>query len=90
MPQTSVSRDEIRVAIRRYILEEFLPDEDPSALTDQTPLITSGILDSIATAKLVSHLEERFGIRFKASEVSGAYLDTVDRIVETVERKLQT
>jgi acyl carrier protein len=89
MSQVSVSREEIRDAVRNYILEEFLPGEDPAALTDQTPLITSGILDSIATAKLVSHLEERFGVRFRASEVSGAYLDTVDRIAEIIERKLQ-
>jgi acyl carrier protein len=89
MPQLSVSREEIRDAVRKYLLEEFLPGEDPAALTDQTPLVTSGILDSIATAKLVSHLEEQFGVRFKASEISGAYLDTVDRIVELVERKLQ-
>jgi acyl carrier protein len=88
MPQRAVSRETIRDEVRRYLLEEFLPGEDPAALTDQTPLITSGILDSIATAKLVSQLEDRFGVRFKASEVSGAYFDTVDRIVEIVERKL--
>jgi len=83
------SREGIRDNVRKYILEEFLAGEDPTALTNQTPLITSGILDSIATAKLVSHLEERFEVRFKASEVSGAYLDTVDRIVEVVQSKIQ-
>lgn len=83
------SREDIHINVRKYLLEEFLAGEDPAALTNQTPLITSGILDSIATAKLVSHLEERFGVRFKASEVSGAYLDTVDRIVEAVHSKIQ-
>ena len=81
--------EDIREHVRKYILEEFLPGEDPAALTNQTPLITSGILDSIATAKLVSHLEERFEVQFKASEVSGAHLDTVDRIVEAIQGKLQ-
>ena len=33
--------------------------EDPSELTETTPLITGGILDSFATMKLVMFLEER-------------------------------
>ncbi|HKY61605.1 MAG TPA: acyl carrier protein [Gemmatimonadota bacterium] len=87
MSQQPVSQQEIRNAVREYLLTEFLPGEDASALTDSTPLITGGILDSIASVKLVSHLEDRFGIRFEAREVSVDYLDTVDRIVETVENK---
>lgn len=89
MSFASVSRDEIRSAVRDYLLTEFLPGEDPEALTDSTPLITGGILDSIASIKLVSYLEERFGVRFEAHEMSADYLGTVDLIVTTVERKLR-
>lgn len=84
----NVSRDDIRNDVRSYILEEFLPGEDPAALEDTTELISGGILDSIASVKLVSHLEERYGIRFEAHEVSVDYLETIDRIVDTVQRKL--
>jgi acyl carrier protein len=78
---------ESRESIRGYILEEFLPDEDPSVLEDSTPLISSGILDSIANAKLVTFLEDRFDVRFKPNEITAENLDTIDLIVETVERK---
>lgn len=88
MSEVIAGRDEIRGSVRDYILAEFLPDEDPAALTDSTPLVNGGILDSIATVKLVSHLEERFGVRFQAHEVSVDYLDTIDRIVATVDHKL--
>ena len=80
---------EIREVVREYLLTEFLPGEDPQALTDTTPLITGGILDSISSVKLVSHLEDRFGVRFDAHEISVDYLDTIDRVVNTVEGKLQ-
>jgi len=82
------SADEIRGTVREYLLTEFLPGEDPAALTDQTPLITGGILDSIASVKLVSHLEELYGVRFDAHEVSVDYLDTIDLVVDTIQRKL--
>lgn len=89
MSDLTGSQAAIRDAVREYILTEFLPGEDPQALTDSTPLITGGILDSIASVKLVSFLEERYGIRFEAHEVSVDFLDSIDRISETVERKLQ-
>lgn len=83
------SQAAIRNAVREYILTEFLPGEDPLALTESTPLITGGILDSIASVKLVSFLEQRFGVRFEAHEVSVDYLDTIDSITGTVEHKLE-
>lgn len=81
---------DIQRDVREYLLKEFLPDEDPTALEDHTPLISSGVLDSIASAKLVSYLEDRFDVRFGAHEVNEANLDTVDRIVATVEHKLKS
>jgi acyl carrier protein len=85
---TAVSKEEIRNEVRHYLLTEFLPGEDPSALEDTTPLNSGGILDSIASVKLVSHLEEKYGIRFEAHEVSVDYLETVELVVDTVHRKL--
>lgn len=88
MSDVAVRQEEIRDSVREYLLREFLPGEDPADLTDSTPLVTGGILDSIGTVKLVSFLEERYGIRFEAHEVSVDHLDTIDKIVETVQRKL--
>ena len=80
---------EIREAVRKYVLAEFLPDEDPASLTNSTPLIRGAILDSIATVKLVTFLENRYGVEFQPHELSVDYLDTVDEITRTVIDKLQ-
>jgi acyl carrier protein len=79
---------EIERVVGEYIQNEFLQDENPSALDGSIPLISSGILDSIATARLVSFLEHRFGVRFKASEIGVQRMDTIDLIVATTESKL--
>jgi acyl carrier protein len=79
--------DPIRTAIRDYLLEEFLPGEDPEELSDDTPLISGGVLDSISTLKLVVYLEERFGISLEAHEAGVEHLDSVDRIASLVEQK---
>lgn len=79
---------EIAAAAKEFILHEFLPGAEPDELTDSTPLITGGILDSLATVQLVAFLEERFGVAIQPHEASVDYLDTVSRIVQLVRSKL--
>ena len=81
------SHEETKADIKAYIMEEFLPGEDPNELKDTTPLITGGILDSISTVKLVAFLEEHFDVQFQAYEMNADYLDTIHLIAETVESK---
>ena len=79
--------DEIRHAVRAYILKTFLPGEDPSELTDDTPLITGGILDSISTLKLVNYLEDAFKITIEAHEAGVENLDSVGQITALITEK---
>ena len=79
--------DPIEDIVRDYILREFLPGEDPAELTDDTPLITGGILDSISTLKLVGFLEERFGVTVEAYEAGVDHLDSVERIAHLIASK---
>jgi acyl carrier protein len=83
---TNIDGD-VKEIIKGYILEEFLPGENPAELTDSTPLITRGILDSLATIKLVAFLEERFQIQIQAHETMIDYLDTVADIAQLVSSK---
>jgi acyl carrier protein len=78
---------DVEYAVKQFVLKEFLPGEDPSELTSSTPLITGGILDSLATMKLVMFLEERYGVKFQAHEVDADHLDTVADIARLVEAK---
>ena len=84
---SELNLDEIKTAVHDYILREFLPGEDPSDLTDQTPLITGGVLDSISTLKLVVFLEERFEVTVEAYEAGIDHLDTISEIARLVTRK---
>jgi acyl carrier protein len=79
--------DHIKQTVKEFILSEFLPGEDPAELTDATPLITGGVLDSIATLKLVLFLEEKYAITLEAHEVDPEHLDTVELVARLVQSK---
>jgi acyl carrier protein len=79
---------QVREDVKEFILNEFLPGENPQELTDSTPLITGGILDSLATLKLVSFLEERFKIQVLAHEADVEHLNDIASIVNLVQSKL--
>lgn len=72
--------------VKDYIMSEFLPGESPDELTDDTPLISGGILDSIATLKLVMFMEETYGVNFEPHEVDKENLDSlalIDRLLQS-------
>ena len=81
--------EDIKQIVKAYILDELLPGEDPAQLNDTVQLVKSGILDSIATLKLVAFLEERFNIELQAHEINLDNFNTIPEIVAIVERKMK-
>ena len=73
--------------IRDFVLTKYLPGESPDNLKNDTPLRTSGILDSLATLALISFIETRFGIEVEAHETDIDNFDRIDDIVAFIERK---
>jgi len=82
-----MNEQDIKAVLKNYILDEFLPGEDPTALTDATPLMTTGILDSIAVLKAVTFLENQFGIIVQPHEAVVENLNTVSDMTRLVMAK---
>jgi acyl carrier protein len=73
--------------IRQHILSTYLPGESAENLRDDTPLRTSGVLDSLATLGLVSFVEGEFGIELEAHETGIDTFDRIEDIAALVARK---
>ena len=77
----------VEQSIRDYILSVYLEGEDPSELTVSTPLISTGVLDSMATLKVALFLESEFSISIAPHEITADYLDTIEKMVALVHSK---
>lgn len=78
---------EIKTVVKDFILNEFLPGENPDNLGNDMELISAGILDSLATLRLIAFLEETFGIETEPHELDPDNLNSIDLIAAFVEAK---
>ena len=82
-----MSTDDIKVKAKDFILKEFLPGEPADCLEETTELMTGGILDSLATLKLVSFLEETYSISIDPHELAAENLNSIAQIASFVQSK---
>ena len=80
---------DVRTTVKAYILEKHLPGESPGNLRDDTPLQTSGILDSFAVLGLVTFVEQQYGVQLSATDMGIESFDTIDGIAQLVAHKQQ-
>jgi acyl carrier protein len=73
--------------IRRFVLCTHLPGESPDTLSDDTPLQSSGILDSLAAVGLITFLEKEFQVELDVYDTAIERFDTIRDIASTVVRK---
>ncbi|TXF85442.1 acyl carrier protein [Neolewinella aurantiaca] len=78
----------IKEDVKAYIIEEFAYEADVGPLTDSTPLLSSGIIDSISALQLVEFLENKYSFSFQAHEVDQDNLDNLALIEAFVMSKV--
>jgi acyl carrier protein len=77
-------------SVRAFLIQEFFRGESFDALDADQPLVSSGLLDSVATLKLVLYLEEHFDISIDSSDIADGQLDTLRSIEMLVNGKRDT
>lgn len=79
---------DVRESVSGFIRSEFEASLGGSPLGDDTPLIESGIVDSLGIMKLLKYLEDSFSIRIGDDELRPENFETPGRIASLVEQKL--
>lgn len=72
--------------LEEFIRERFLSNPKDE-LTKTTPLLSSGIIDSISALELVEFLEQQYEITFKPHEVDRENLNTISLISTFIDKK---
>lgn len=79
---------DVKEKIKGFVVSYFLKGDKPKELLDSTSFIEEGIIDSIGVLELLAFLEEQFGFRVEDEEIVPENFDSVERLVNYVESKL--
>ena len=78
--------DEVKKVVREYVIKEYLEEGDEREVTDSTPLISGGIVDSFSMVSLKRFLERKYKIQIPDADASPQAFDSVDSIAVLVRR----
>jgi len=81
---TAAKNDELSSRIRKLLEHELACDI--AEIEDHTPLVSSGLLDSVSIAFLISAIEETEGIAIADESLDIRDFETVTRIGQLVAR----
>lgn len=73
--------------LRTFIVEELNYEGSPQELTDDFPLLESGVLDSLGIFQIVSFIESEFGVEIQDEELVGENFGSLKRIARLVDEK---
>lgn len=79
---------EIKETLRSYLLNELNLPLKSEELVDNTPLLSSRLIDSISTLLLVEFIEKQFKIQFQPHEVNNDNLDSIEIIEAFVKERV--
>jgi len=80
--------DEVTKAVRDYVVREYLQEGDNREISETTPLISGGIVDSFSMVSLLRFLEKKYSVHIPDEAATPDAFDTVQSIVALV-RKFQ-
>lgn len=78
--------DELKQMILDYVKREYLEEGDDRVITESSPLISGGIVDSFSMVSLKRFLERKFSIAIPDADASPQAFDNVNSIAALVTR----
>jgi acyl carrier protein len=77
----------IEERLRTFIVEELNHPGTPDELTEEYPLLETGVLDSVGIFQLVFFIEKEFGVEIADEELVPKHFGTLAGMARLVESK---
>lgn len=78
----------IEQELRQFLADNFILDDGGAGLAADESLTESGVLDSMGVLELITFIEERYGFSVPDEDTLPENLDSIERLVGYVERRL--
>ncbi len=75
--------------LRTFIVDELQPEATANELTDDYPLLTGGVIDSIGIYQIVGFVESEFGVEIADEELVEDNFGTIGDLATLIDAKRQ-
>jgi len=82
--QTTASHEQLTDELTAYVRATFLGGDEDTALTSRSPLLEWGVLSSMNTALLLTHVRETYGVDVPPTAITAKHLRDTDSIAALV------
>ncbi len=86
----AIDQTVVRKDLRQFIMDSFLIGDEGVVFTDADSFMKNGIIDSTGVLELTAHLEEKYNVVPTDDEMLPANLDSIDNLVNFIQRKLNS
>lgn len=76
--------EELKKLIIDYVKKEYLDQDSDQTITEDTKLISGGIVDSFSMVSLKMFLEKKFQIKIPDEKATPEAFDSVNNILELI------
>ncbi len=80
--------EEMKKSVLEYIVDEYLDEDDEDEVSFDSPLISSGIVDSFSMVSLKRFVENKYSIKLPDEEATPEAFDTVNSICDLINKHL--
>jgi len=81
--------DDAKKMIIDYVKKEFLEDDSDMEIKEDTPLISSGIVDSFSMVSLKTFLEKKYRIQIPDAKATPEAFDSVNNIISMLKEHVK-
>lgn len=82
--------DDIKQMIIDYVTKEYLDEDSDQKITENTRLISGGIVDSFSMVSLKMFLEKKFRIKIPDEKATPEAFDSVNNIMKLLQEYVKS
>jgi acyl carrier protein len=81
---TAMTEGDVRSSLLAFIRDRFLAGDPDGEFDEETPLLSTGILDSMNTAVLMSFIRDELGITVPFEQITAVHFACVASIASAI------
>jgi acyl carrier protein len=83
-----MSTSEFRASVRDFLMAEF-PEARARGVSDEEPLLESGVLDSLGVLELANFIGERFSLTLEDDDLTPENFGSIAAVARLLEARLR-